>query len=236
MRLDKFICHHTGVSRAEAKRVMRQDKVLCNGQPIRDPGYKVSDDDEIELNDQILRQVRKRYLMLNKPADTVCSTIDEEYPSVINCLDVANTRGLHIAGRLDVDTTGLVLITDDGQWSHQITSPKKLCPKTYYVWLAEPLQQNAESLLAEGIMLHGEDEPTRPAQLARVPETNDTEVLITITEGKYHQVKRMFAALGNKVEALHREQIGDIALDDDLCEGEWRELTEDEVASVWDKG
>lgn len=229
MRLDKFICHHTGISRAEAKRVLRQDRVLCNGRPLRDPAYKVLDDDEVELNDRILGQVRQRYLMLNKPMDSICSTVDEDYPSVLNYLDLPNLRGLHIAGRLDVDTTGLVLITDDGQWSHKITSPKKLCPKIYHVWLSEPLSQQAEQALSEGVQLHGEDELTRPAIIERL---DDTQVLITITEGKYHQVKRMFAAVGNKVEGLHRESIGDIVLDDELMEGEWRELTEEEINSV----
>lgn len=231
MRLDKFICHHSGISRAEAKRVLRQDLVTCNGEVVRNGAYKVTAETEVELDGQLLGEVKKRYIMLNKVADTICSTVDEEYPSVINFLDeLPNTRGLHIAGRLDVDTTGLVLITDDGQWSHQITSPKKQCTKRYRVWLAEPLCDDAEQQVEQGIQLHGEDELTKPGILERI---DDTEVLLTITEGKYHQVKRMFAAMGNKVVGLHREQIGEIELDEELYEGEWRELTEEEIQSVW---
>ena len=228
MRLDKFICHHSGISRAEAKRVLRQDLVTCNGEVIRSGAYKVTSETEVELDGQLLGEVKKRYIMLNKVADTICSTVDEEYPSIINFLDeLPNTRGLHIAGRLDVDTTGLVLITDDGQWSHQITSPKKQCAKRYRVWLAEPLCNDAEQQVEQGIQLRGEDELTKPGTLERI---DDTEVLLTIIEGKYHQVKRMFAAVGNRVVGLHREQIGEIVLDENLAEGQWRYLEKEEIA------
>lgn len=232
MRLDKFICHHTGISRTDAKRVLRQEMVTIDDLVIKDPGFKVSDDMSVELDGRPLGAVRPRYFMLNKMANTLCSTIDEEYPSVLSYMDLPNTKGLHIAGRLDVDTTGLVLITDDGQWSHQITSPKKACVKRYRAWLAEPLIPEAEALFAKGVQLHNELELTKPADLERI---SDTEVLLSISEGKYHQVKRMFAAVDNKVLQLHREQIGEIALDPDLMEGEWRELSADEVASVWNR-
>ena len=229
MRLDKFICHHTGISRVEAKKVLRNGLVTHNGEVIKNAGFKVDDDTDIELDGRPLGAVKPRYYMLNKMANTLCSTIDEEYPSVLSFMDLANTRGLHIAGRLDVDTTGLVLITDDGQWSHRITSPKKQCPKRYRVWLAEPLVAGAEQEFERGIQLHNEPELTQPARLERI---SDTEVLLTITEGKYHQVKRMFAAVSNKVIQLHREQIGTIELDETLAEGEWRELTPEEVARI----
>ncbi len=230
MRLDKFVCHHTGLSRADAKKELHKDKVTCDGVAIRDGGFKVKKETVVELEGRRLGEVKKRYIMLNKIVNTICSTEDEDYPSVLNHLELPNLRGLHIAGRLDADTTGLVLITDDGQWSHQVTSPKKQCAKRYRAWLAEPLCADAEEKLTEGVQLHGEDELTRPAVLKRITET---EVLLTITEGKYHQVKRMFGALDNKVTALHREQVGAIELDEDLFDGEWRELTEEEVQSVW---
>lgn len=232
MRLDKFICHHTGISRADAKRVLKQEMVTVDEAIIKDPGFKVTDDMDVELEGRPLGAVKPRYFMLNKMANTLCSTIDEEYPSVLSYMDLPNTKGLHIAGRLDVDTTGLVLITDDGQWSHQITSPKKARMKRYRAWLAEPLVANAEKQFAEGVQLHNELELTKPAILERI---SDTEVLLSISEGKYHQVKRMFAAVDNKVMQLHREQIGDIELDSDLEEGEWRELTDAEIDSVWQK-
>lgn len=230
MRLDKFICHHTGISRAEAKRVIRQGLVTHNGVMTKDSSLKVEDPSSIELDGRTFGAVKPRYFMLNKVQDTLCSTIDEEYPSVLSGMDLPHTKGLHIAGRLDVDTTGLVLITDDGQWSHQITSPKKQCQKRYRAWLAEPLVADAEALFLAGVQLHNEPELTKPAHLERV---SDTEVLLGISEGKYHQVKRMFAALDNKVIQLHREQIGEISLDPELEPGEWRALTAAEVASVW---
>ena len=173
-----------------------------------------------------------RYLMLNKPQDTLCSNVDEFYPSVLSLLGVPKAYSLHIAGRLDADTTGLVLITDDGQWSHRLTSPVKACAKRYRVQLADPLTASDSELVAKfahGIALKGEASLTRPATLEIL---TPTEVLLTITEGKYHQVKRMFAAIGNKVVGLHREQVGGISLDPDLGAGQWRYLTQDEIASV----
>jgi 16S rRNA pseudouridine516 synthase len=137
---------------------------------------------------------------------------------------------LHFAGRLDVDTTGLVLLTDDGKWSHRITSPKHKCDKTYYVWLADPVGEDYAERFKQGIELRNEREATLPAKLDVITEH---EVRLTIREGKYHQVKRMFAALGNKVEALHRERIGDIVLDEELEPGEYRYLTEQEINSVY---
>jgi len=232
MRLDKFICHHTGISRAEAKRVIRQCLVTHNDEVIKDSSFKVDTPSAIEVDGRTFGEVKPRYFMLNKMPDTLCSTIDEEYPSVLSGMDLPNLKGLHIAGRLDVDTTGLVLITDDGQWSHQITSPKKQCIKRYRAWLAEPLVSSAEEQFKSGIQLHNEPDLTRPALVERI---TDTEVLISISEGKYHQVKRMFAALDNKVVPLHGEQCGAINLDTDLEPGEWRELSEPEIQSVWQK-
>jgi 16S rRNA pseudouridine516 synthase len=171
--------------------------------------------------------------MLHKVADTICSNVDEGYPSVLNFLDVDKAFDLHIAGRLDADTTGLVLITDDGRWSHNVISPKKECQKVYRVWLRTPITVEKSVALIEqfsqGIQLQGESSLTKPAILTLVTDTDvDNEVLLTITEGRYHQVKRMFAAVGNRVIGLHREQIGALKLAD-LAPGEWRNLTEDEV-------
>ena len=130
--------------------------------------------------------------------------------------------------RARLDTTGILLITDDGQWSHRISSPKHECAKTYRAFLADPVEESAIAQFAEGVMLRGEKLPTKPAELVIV---TPTECLLTIHEGRYHQVKRMFAAIGNKVEQLHREQIGDLMLADDLAEGEYRALTAAEIAA-----
>ncbi|MNH26135.1 Ribosomal small subunit pseudouridine synthase A [compost metagenome] len=165
--------------------------------------------------------------MLHKPEGYVCSNEDPDHATVFQLLDEPAMGKLHVVGRLDLDTTGLVLITDDGQWSHRITSPRHECAKTYHVWLADPVSEDAISLFADGVFLRNEEDKTRPAQLELLGEC---EALLTIHEGKYHQVKRMFAAIGNKVVGLHREQIGELVLDEELAPGEYRELTPEEIA------
>jgi 16S rRNA pseudouridine516 synthase len=134
-----------------------------------------------------------------------------------------------VAGRLDIDTTGLVLLTDDGDWSHRITSPRHRCSKTYRAVLAEPLDESAVTRFAEGLLLRNEGKKTLPAELELL---SPTEARLTLSEGRYHQVKRMFAALGNRVVALHRERIGAVALDAGLQPGQWRELTAQEIAAL----
>ena len=230
MRLDRFLAECTGLSRANAKKALHRGDVTCNGVVVKNSGFHVHTDCDVQLSGQSLRHHGEYYIMLNKPVDVVCSNIGEgNHASVLSLLDCPGADKLTIAGRLDADTTGLVLITSDGQWNHRITSPKKACGKRYRVQLAEALVAHAEQRLAEGIVLHSETKPTKPAQLERI---SDTEVLLTISEGKYHQVKRMFAALGNRVTGLHREQVGEIRLDATLAPGQWRYLTTAEIAAV----
>lgn len=226
MRLDRFVSETTGLSRVDAKKVIHAKRVRVDDQVCRDTGYSVREGQQVSLDERPLVRRGPLYLMLNKPEGTVCSHVADGHPSVLSLLPAEWRDGLHIAGRLDQDTTGLVLLTDDGQWSHRITSPRRACTKVYRVGLAEQLQADAEAQCAQGILLKGETDPTLPAQLERL---SDTDVRIRIQEGRYHQVKRMFAALGNRVVSLHREQVGAVALDPALAPGEWRELTEDEV-------
>ncbi|MBT1444608.1 16S rRNA pseudouridine(516) synthase RsuA [Shewanella sp. JM162201] len=229
VRLDKFLAETTDLSRGLAKKAINGGDVTVDEQVIKDPAFKVAAGARVCLEGEHLELVGIRYLMLNKPVDTICSTQDEYYPSVISLLDIARPDKLHIAGRLDADTTGLVLITDDGQWSHKITSPRRDCAKRYRVQLADPLTPELVEVFAKGLQLNGEEGLTKPATLEIL---SDTEALLAITEGKYHQVKRMFAAVGNKVVGLHREAVGAIELDPELAHGEWRYLTDAEVASV----
>ncbi len=229
MRLDKFLATCTELSRADAKKALQSGRVQVNGVATKSASLQLAADAEVTLDGQLLVLSGPRYLMLHKPADTLCSTIDEHYVSVLSLLDIARRSELHIAGRLDADTTGLVLITDDGQWSHAITAPKKRCAKIYRVTLADPLSLEAKAALEAGVMLHGEEKPTLAAE---VEILSPNQILLTLHEGKYHQVKRMVAAVGNKVVALHRQQIGPVALDATLAEGEWRHLTPDEVAAL----
>ncbi|WP_112353707.1 16S rRNA pseudouridine(516) synthase RsuA [Shewanella benthica] len=229
VRLDKFICESTELTRSFAKKALHRGDVTCDGEVVKNSGFKVKTGQTICLDGKVISVVGPRFLMLNKPADTICATFDIVHPTVIDLLDIDKADTLHIAGRLDIDTTGLVLITTDGQWSHKITSPKKDCGKCYLVTLTDELDASLVETFAQGVELRNEDGLTKPAVL----EIIDTHTArLTITEGKYHQVKRMFAAVGNKVVGLHRESVGKIVLDDDLAPGEWRFLTDEEVASV----
>jgi len=236
MRLDKFICKSTELTRTEAKKLLKSGEVKVNGEVIKNPATQVHENNTITLDngasEQVLSARSSRYIMMHKPQDTICSNVDEIYPSILHYIEVDKAFDLHIAGRLDADTTGLVLITDDGRWSHNIITPKKDCAKTYRVWLRNSITEDKQAALIEhfdqGIQLQGEKNLTKPAILKIITED---EVLLTITEGKYHQVKRMFAAVGNKVVGLHREKIGAISLDESLEEGQWRYLTEEEINS-----
>jgi 16S rRNA pseudouridine516 synthase len=227
MRLDKWLAHCTGWSRKQVKSLLDDERVRVNDVIVSDSGLHIGAQDRVTLDEKTLNLPGNRYIMLNKPAGYVCTRDDSHHPNVFQL--VTNSQDLHAAGRLDADTTGLVLLTNDGQWSHRITSPKKQCGKIYRVTLAEPLSSQQEKDLIQGLILNGETKATRPAQIEHLSEML---VRLTIHEGKYHQVKRMFAAVDNQVIALHREQIGGIVLDQQLAPGAWRELTPAEQSSL----
>ena len=226
MRLDKFVCKGTEFPKSEAIQLIHAGRVLVNGEAITSEATQVHENNEVVINGQRLTARPFRYLLMHKPADTICSNIDEVYPSLFNYIEIENSSELHIAGRLDADTTGLVLVTDDGRWSFSITSPSQHCHKVYRVGLSRPLSDDVAVKFKQGITLQGEQKPTLPATLEII---HPREVLLTITEGKFHQVKRMFAAVGNRVITLHREQIGQIKLDVEV--GQWRYLSIDEIQS-----
>lgn len=229
MRLDKFVCDCTGLTRSQAGKLIRQGEVSVNALLCKQPATQLKAGDQVMLADELLQLSGPRYFMLHKPAGYVCSTDDPDHNTVFTLLDEPALDKLHPVGRLDLDTTGLLLITDDGQWSHKISSPRHHCAKTYRAWLADPVDVAAISQFAQGVMLRGEQHPTKPAELVIV---SPTECLLTIHEGRYHQVKRMFAALGNKVLQLHREQVGPLQLDATLEPGAYRPLTPAEVAAL----
>ena len=232
MRLDKYLCDALGATRKEATKIIKSGDVTVNDVIQKSGSVKVTDNCVVEWQGREIQKPGPRYIMLFKPNGFVCSHEDGFNQTAFMLLDEVKMEDLHFAGRLDVDTTGLVLITDDGKWSHRITSPKHKCEKTYRVWLADPIGSDYAEKLANGIELRNEKMPTLPAKL-EIVNPQENELLLTITEGKYHQVKRMFAALGNKVEHLHRERIGQIELDENLEPGEYRFLTQDEIDSVW---
>ena len=227
MRLDRFLTESVGLTRSQAGRIIPSGEVLVNGVATKSAATQVDEQDVVEWDGQRLQQTGPRYFMLHKPEGYVCSNDDPEHPTVLMLFDEPALSKLHCAGRLDLDTTGLLLVTDDGQWSHRITSPRHECAKTYRAWLADPVDPAVIEQFASGVQLRGERQLTRPAELELV---TPTEALLTIHEGKYHQVKRMFAAVGNKVIRLHRERVGALTLGSDLAPGQYRALTGEEIA------
>ncbi|OCF97569.1 16S rRNA pseudouridine(516) synthase RsuA [Gilliamella apicola] len=227
MRLDKFLAHHLGVSRTIVNKELKAQKVTVNGDIVKSGAYHISPDQIVEYDGfEIIPITENRYFMLNKPQGYVCSTDDPDHPTILYFIDEPMAEKLHSAGRLDLDTTGLVLLTDDGKWSHRITSPKHHCEKVYQVTVEQPLTANLIDIFKQGIQLKSEKTLTEPAKLIII---DDYHAELTISEGRYHQVKRMFAAVNNHVTQLHRKQIGNIVLD--IPEGEYRPLTQDEINS-----
>lgn len=228
MRLDKFLAHHLGISRSIINKQLKAAQVTVDDVVVKSGAYQITPENIIKYQDNVIEPIcAKRYFMLNKPQGYVCSTDDPEHPTVLYFIDEPMPEKLHAAGRLDLDTTGLVLLTDDGQWSHRITSPKHHCEKLYIVTVESPLTPELITLFANGLQLHGEKTLTKPAQLTII---DDYHAELVISEGRYHQVKRMFAAAGNRVIALHRQRIGDIELD--IPAGEYRALTAHEIQSI----
>lgn len=227
MRLDFYISHVTDLARKAAKIAASKSRVTVNGEIVKKANYMVQEGDVICLDDETLAWPSEGYYLMHKPAGYVCANQDSEHPVVVDLLPTHLGQTLNVVGRLDKDTTGLLLLTTDGQWLHRITSPKSDCGKRYRMTLAEPISDDAIQRLEEGVQLNGESQLTLPAIAERISETS---LYLTIQEGKYHQVKRMLAAVGNKVELLHRDQIGPLSLDEDIQAGECRELTAEEVA------
>jgi len=229
MRLDRFVSQASGISRSQARALILRGRVSVAGAKVKDAARQVGEADRVEHAGRVLHLPGPLYLMLNKPTGLLSATRDAAQPTVLTLLPPEFAARVHLVGRLDKDTSGLLLLSDDGAWSHRISSPRHHCAKTYLAELAEPLAEDAEARLAEGLMLRGETSPTRPAGLQRL---DGNRVRITISEGRYHQVRRMFGALGNRVTSLHRERIGGLALDPALAAGQWRALTVEERAAV----
>jgi len=246
LRLDRLLSHASGLSRSQVRKLLKAGMVTVDGSICTDAERQVNEHSRISLDgigsngsidgigrneSQVLEWPRARHVMLHKPSGYVCGNDDATHPSVTTLVATAWAAGLHSAGRLDADTTGLVLLTNDGDWSHRVTSPRRHCAKTYLVSLRHPLAPDNVQRFAAGLLLNGETRPTLPAHLELL---GSQSARVTIHEGRYHQVKRMFAACGNRVEALHRESIGGLQLDPALQPGQWRELSADEIRSFTD--
>lgn len=231
MRLDKFLAHTAEITRQQAQRAVRGGDVCVNGTVVKQAAQLLCVTDVVTLHGSVLQAVQPRYFMLHKPMGYVCANSDGHHPVVLDLLREPRRDSLQVVGRLDIDTTGLVLLTDDGQWNHRVTAPTHHCLKSYRVQLAQPLTEATEKMLCSGVQLDGEKKPTKPAQLFLIDE-NRLHIRLIISEGKYHQVKRMLAAVGNHVVNLHRESVGNVVLDEALAAGEYRALTVTEVAGI----
>ncbi|QFT85146.1 Ribosomal small subunit pseudouridine synthase A [Halomonas sp. THAF12] len=231
MRLDRFLSESTEMTRSLAKRALLRGEVEVNGEREKKAARHLAADDRVTWNGERLELVGLRYVMLHKPEGVECTARRGLYPRAMDLIDLPKAERLQTVGRLDVETTGLLLLSDDGQWSHRVTSPKRGCAKVYLATLARPLEgaeaERAVAAFAEGIELEGDEAPTRPSELEML---DPLHARLTVHEGRYHQVRRMFAAIGNHVEILHRESIGALTLDPELAPGEWRELSAEEVA------
>ncbi len=233
-RLDKIIALNCNVSRKDARKLIKDADVTVNGKCVMRAEELVDIDvDEICVKGYTFTLKEHVYIMLHKPKGVISASRDPKKETVIDIIpDSLKRRSLFPAGRLDRDTTGLLIITDDGAFCHKIMSPSHHVYKTYEAILSFPIYDVDIKKLEEGITLEDGTE-CLPAKVKAFTKNGLPAAEIKIREGKYHQVKRMFAAVGNKVEQLHRVQIGSLRLDNALAEGECRELTEEEKALIF---
>lgn len=259
MRLDKYLAHAGLGTRSEVKKFIRSGRVLLNGVAAKRPEDKVCDGMEVLLDGEEVSCSTNEYYMLNKPQGVVSASKDEESNTVVDLITCPHAKDLFPVGRLDKDTEGLLLLTNDGALAHELLSPKKHVKKVYQVWVGGAVTREDQELFAEGLDI-GDEKITKPAILENISYydregsllvfdglevggvvAGDSEKLsgqrdicqtrleITITEGRYHQIKRMFAKVGKPVQHLRRISMGNLVLDESLASGEYRSLTEKEI-------
>ena len=225
-RLDRFIRQHSDYSISDTRLLIAQKRIKVDGQPAQSIQQTITEFTEVTLDDRILQRRQPVYLAFHKPAGIVSATKDDKHRTVLDCIDHPQRDELHIVGRLDFNSTGLVLLTNDGSWSRRISLPDSGISKVYEVTVAEPLDHGYISAFREGIYFAYEDITTRPAELEIIDKTH---ARLTLHEGKYHQVKRMFGAFQNEVLALHRVSVGPVHLST-LESENYRNLTETELS------
>ena len=226
MRLDKFLCDNNIGTRSQVKEFIKKGQVTVNGQTAKKADIKINEDtDTITFQGRKLYYCKFVYYMLNKPEGVVSATNDNTAPTVVSLLPVPEQKDLFPVGRLDKDTTGLLLLTNDGALAHDLLSPKKHVDKTYLVTPGKPLSEENIHCLEAGLDI-GDDKPTAPA---RAKLTGNGDLLLTIHEGRFHQVKRMLQAIDNQVLTLERVSFGPLSLDPSLPRGAYRALTEEEI-------
>ena len=231
MRLDKYLAEMGVGTRQEVKKQIRQGKAAVNGTVVKAADTKIDETcDEVTIGGRNISYVSYEYYMLNKPAGVVSATEDRRDTTVIDLIKEKKRKDLFPVGRLDKDTEGLLLITNDGDLAHRLLAPKKHVDKVYYAKVAGIVTEEDVERFAQGIDIGtDEEEMTRPAKLDILKSGEESEIRLTIHEGKFHQVKRMMAAVGTPVIYLKRIAMGSLILPDDLKKGECRPLTEEEV-------
>jgi len=226
MRIDRFLVRSNTASRKDAKGLIRAKRVTVNGEIIENSNIKVDYQKDIICLDEIEIEYKEFvYLMLNKPKGCISATKDDRHKTVIDLVPDFSHYDLHPIGRLDIDTEGLLILTNDGKLTHNIISPKKHIPKTYYAKLRETITDDAINLFKEGITLHD----GYKCMTADLKIITDKEIELIIFEGKFHQVKRMFKALENEVVYLKRIKMNNLELDPSLKLGRYKELTTEEL-------
>lgn len=232
LRLDKYLADMGLGSRTEVKQLIRGGLIFVNGQRIRKPEAKVDTDaDTVEMNHERIAYVPFEYWMLNKPAGVVSATRDDGSETVVDLVAGRVRKDLFPVGRLDKDTVGLLLVTNDGQLAHRLLTPGKHVDKVYFARLDHDANDEDIQAFAAGVDI-GDEAPTLPAVLEIPHVEQANEVLVTLHEGRFHQVKRMFEARGNNVVYLKRISMGALCLDPALAEGESRRLTQQELACL----
>lgn len=230
MRVDRFLSNLPRFNRKQVRLLLVERRVTVDGVAVIDPHHEVREFSHVCVDDEVLQTGKSaRYFMLHKPQGCVSATSDPQHPTVLDLLDEPDTHELHIAGRLDFNTTGLMLITNDGQWSRRLTQPQTKLPKVYLVDTEQEIGPEYAVTFKAGLYFAFEDLTTQPAELELL---GPTTARLGIVEGRYQQVKRMFGHFNNKVIGLHRERMGPLVLDAALAPGEYRALTDDEIRQV----
>lgn len=230
MRLDRFLSNLPRFSRKDVRLALIAGRVEVDGLPVKDPLHEVREFSQVRIDDEVLQLGKPaRYFMLHKPQGCVSATVDPQHPTVLDLLDEPDKDDLHIAGRLDFNTSGLMLITNDGQWSRRLTQPTTKLAKVYYVETEDEVGAHYIEKFAEGFYFAFEVLTTQPAELTILASHC---ARLSIVEGRYHQVKRMFGHFDNKVTRLHRESMGPLMLDSALAPGQYRALSADEIALI----
>ncbi len=232
-RLDRFISAHTGISRRDVRPILARGEIIIDGNRATDINQLVDEFTHVSLYNKVIQAKTPRYVMMNKPTGVVSATKDSKHQTVVDLLKKDEPAGLHIVGRLDFNTSGLLLLTNDGRWSRRLSSPEYKVAKLYRVVLEKPISmdyvQDYIQAFANGMYFDYEGIKTKPAKLEIIDQYTAN---VSLIEGRYHQIKRMFGRFQNPVIKLHRIAVGNLTLDYKLGPGQYRALTELEVKTI----